>query len=1393
MLKHKLDNKIVKYGIKKLSFGIASVAIGAFIFLGSDASAHEIGNTNVTSTNIENRITTSNTQNNNDINNRENSVLSSAENRNNTTAINSSTRSTRSGTTSAVENNIVNQANSSGNQTSNNNLNVLDRRTDDSQNIATLLTNIINKNTESNTASSASSQDVEAPVEKGTKIISRLTAKYAQDIAKGYIGLEGGKYDSLIYKKAVLNPDADDDGDGIANKDELYIYKKDGRTYLGYDIHPRLTDTDGDGLNDKEDRDKLIWNISARDMAMFMNLAYESDENVKNILSNKLPIVLEKDKIKRLTHSELSPYWTVKQTFHQNNGLDAVLFETKNNFPFLKGEKIQVLAFAGTNMGQGGDLKADIALAFGNESNQSEAAKELINSFRNNKEFTNLYITGHSLGGYLALRASVLAEKNKYNYYRETYTFNAPRIKTGGWFWGVPEEEENISNDMMQIGKIKNYFTDNDNIIPGNLRPKFVKNVGSSQGKHSSTSYFESRMNSNTDFNFGTRQNIDGKVVKVNNINNLKIVKPEKGTLSKTFLPKLVDKNPVSVIIGDMLKDNDIINKVNKSILPVNTKLTVVKKDGLTSLGTKHAKVKILYLDDNTSNEIDVPILVNEANKQELNSVVNAAHKLIDTIVDLSDKTANSVNNYSLAKTNLSTKLSEASLALANTLSTQLVINNMTRELARLGMDVINKRTALELTEAGKYSPRLIDDNKILLRQGSNINLDSVVKKIVKDGIPKNITYEIVNSLNLNEIGDVNATIKAKYSDNSFDLINIPIRIYTDSKGEPLREEALPELVVSEKGEPLREEALPELVVSEKGESLREESLPELVVSEKGESLIEEALPELVVSEKGDPLREESLQELVVSEKGEPLREEALPELVVSEKGESLREEALPELVVSEKGESLREEALPELVVSEKGEALREEALPELVVSEKGEPLREEALPELVVSEKGEPLREEALPELVVSEKGEPLREEALPELVVSEKGESLREEALPELVVSEKGEVLREEALPELVVSEKGESLREEALPELVVSEKRESLREEVLPELVVSEKGEPLREEALPELVVSEKDEPLREEALPELVVSEKGESLREEALPELVISEKDEPLREEALPELVVSEKGEALIQESAPIGKVENISDGKSGVEVELFNNKIDNISLNVKAVKDAQQLSSISKELSVDKDKVRILDLKLSKDNNVVHLNNERIVRIALLENESSEIEIYHVDKTGKLTLIPSEVNNKVVQFNINHFSLFAIVDFNKKEKSKENKLSTNNNIEGLVSSHLKKNYSVETRKENSEIIRNNIDEASYRLNDNLEKININTIQNENDLNRNNKLHEYSLKNNDTTQNIDKLSNNYEKKEVLPKTGETSSEQGIVIAGLGLMIGLLGVRRKYSSK
>ena len=174
----------------------------------------------------------------------------------------------------------------------------------------------------------------------------------------------------------------------------------------------------------------------------------------------------------------------------------------------------------------------------------------------------------------------------------------------------------------------------------------------------------------------------------------------------------------------------------------------------------------------------------------------------------------------------LTEKLEEAAITVSNSLAPQLVVNNITKEVANLGMSVINSRAALELTEAGKYDPRVIDDEKILLHHGSSINIDTVINKIVKDNIPKNTNYEILNSTELGELGDVAAKVKVTYSDNSFDIVNIPIRIYTDSKGDSLIQEENTELVLSEKGESLVQEENPELVISEKGEALIQEEKP---------------------------------------------------------------------------------------------------------------------------------------------------------------------------------------------------------------------------------------------------------------------------------------------------------------------------------------------------------------------------------------------------------------------------------------------------------------------------------------------------------------------------------------------------------------------------------------
>ena len=1183
MFKNSINKKIVKYGIKKFSFGIVSVAIGSLVFLGGAASAHEensesdntvlaTGNTSKEESNITRHV--NNIEHTNNITS--DKILESS---NGNSSVNKDSVAVSTSTNSSAIKS-ENQSTIRSSDSSNKNLNVIDKRVDESTDIATLLTKVINKNSEESKVITEAVENREEPVEKGTKIISRLTSKYAEDIARGYIGLEGGKYDSLIYKKAVLNPDGDDDGDGIANKDELYIYRKDGRTYLGYDIHPRLADTDGDGLNDKVDKDKLIWNISARDMAMFINLVYENDKKIDDILKKHAPAGTLSNNIQKMTNNELGSYWRVKETYHQDNGLDAVLFETTNNFPFLKGDKIQVLAFAGTNVAQAGDLKADLALFFGNESNQSEAAIQLMKKIKSDSTITNLYITGHSLGGYLSLRATATAEKDKFGKFKQTYTFNAPKVKSG-WFWGVPKDDVRISEELAKSGKIKNYYTDNDNIIPGNLQPSNKISIGRSAGAHSSTSYFESRVNSNPDFNFGKRQGMDGVGYRDENIDKLSIIDPEKGTLSKTFLPTLVDDKPVSIMIGEKLKDRDVLNKINRDLLPVNTKLAVVSTDELTTLGLKHARVQVSYLDDNTSNNIDVPISVTEADKKELISVVNAAKKLVESVVDLSDKTIKSVENYNRAKNNLTEKLEEAAITVSNSLAPQSVINNITKEVANLGMSVINTRAALELTEAGKYEPRVINDEKILLHHGSSINLDTVINKIVKDNIPQNTNYEILNSTDFGELGDVAAKVKVTYSDNSFDIVNIPIRIYTDSKGDSLIQEENPELVISEKGEPLVQEENPELVISEKGEPLVQEENPELVISEKGEPLVQEENPELVISEKGEPLVQEEN-------------------------------------------------------------------------------------PELVISEKGEPLVQEENPELVISEKGEPLVQEENPELVISEKGELLVQEENPKLVISEKGE------------------------------------------------------------------------------------------------------PLVQEENPELVISEKGEPLVQEENPRANIESLKNKNLDVEVELLSN-IKNISLNVKVVKNSKQLARISKALSVEQDKVRVLDLKLTKNSRVLNLNNKRIVRIALLENESDKINIFHIEKNGKLTLIPSEVKNNIVQFNIDHFSLFAIVDFNKTIKNNEK----NEQKQIILKTKIQQeslNYTKDRINISNEILNSKTFEINS-INEKKEKI-INSL----------------LNNSSIKKNIVESNNNLKQNSILPRTGDNSSNKLPIVAGIGFIIGVLGIRK-----
>lgn len=256
-----------------------------------------------------------------------------------------------------------------------------------------------------------------------------LTSETSRLISEGKIRLEGGKVDSLLYKGKILDPNADDDGDGLVNASEIYTYIKDGRTYYGYVSHPLLYDTDGDGANDKVDSHPLVWDVSVRDMVMFMELVYRDDNYIRQVLdeTKDLQNLYENRLEYSMMHKELSKFWKVKEIYHLSGGFDAVLFETRSVYPYLANNTVQVLGIRGTKGGM--DLDDDIDIYFGSNPGQAKVLDNLLQKLNTDPSIYNLYATGHSLGGYLAQRGLIEASNKGYKWYKKTIPLMPLRLK----------------------------------------------------------------------------------------------------------------------------------------------------------------------------------------------------------------------------------------------------------------------------------------------------------------------------------------------------------------------------------------------------------------------------------------------------------------------------------------------------------------------------------------------------------------------------------------------------------------------------------------------------------------------------------------------------------------------------------------------------------------------------------------------------------------------------------------------------------------------------------------------------------------------------------------------------------------------------------------------------
>lgn len=516
-----LKKSVLQFSIRKLSVGVASIAIGSIFMNTSIASA----NTNTPSQEVNSNANTS--------------------------------------TISTVHPKEISQNNQIQPTTEKKQTQTNEKQKSTAPDILTLTGKIPN-----DTSSIKQNQITEKEEVKETakehQPVRNLTQADALKISKGELHAENNLIDNSLYGEKPLDPEGDDDHDGIKNKDEIYIYRKNNHEYIGYNSHPLLEDSDGDGVLDNEDDNKKQWYVTDRDAIFFMNLAYYDEQYINKVLDHKnpFPSLFLKEQEYKMMHNELAPFWKLKKSYHTTSGMDAFLFETKSDLAYLKDNTVQMLAIRGTDPSEMNDLTADLVLFGGNKPTQADDIRKVVGELAKDSSITNLYMTGHSLGGYLAQIAAVEAYQKYPKFYEQVLkkvtTFNAPKVITSRTVWNANNGFWDVGLESKKLalnGKIKHYVVNNDNVVGPLIHndTDVITSTGNASLKHGAQGYFESRLNSFDNFNIGKRSTLDSQGYRDPKLEKVQFIK-------KTVTPE----NPIQPSI-DPLENVALGKRVTQS------------------------------------------------------------------------------------------------------------------------------------------------------------------------------------------------------------------------------------------------------------------------------------------------------------------------------------------------------------------------------------------------------------------------------------------------------------------------------------------------------------------------------------------------------------------------------------------------------------------------------------------------------------------------------------------------------------------------------------------------------------------------------------------------------------------------------------------------------------
>ena len=310
---------------------------------------------------------------------------------------------------------------------------------------------------------------------------------YTKLLNDGDLVLSTGSCD-LVGVIETYGKNCDDwDGDGLKNGDELKIVQQDGKVYLKMLSSPIEYDTDGDGLNDCSDTHPLEWDVCNRDLAMCAALCYEDGTEARNAGRFYRLDEINGDRnggepgesyhFYGFAHVNEMERWKVvdyseDNRTHKIDNFSATTYKNGNNI---------IIAYRGTNENLEW-LDNVVCYGLGNYHTEEEQARAYAKKIVQLYPDCSIYITGHSLGGYLAQigTAELVQRRMDGNLKRVAY-FNGIGVA-----FNVKLE---ILTQGKALDKIALYsyshdglHTSNHKLVSYAIRGDWVHNLGSHQG-----------------------------------------------------------------------------------------------------------------------------------------------------------------------------------------------------------------------------------------------------------------------------------------------------------------------------------------------------------------------------------------------------------------------------------------------------------------------------------------------------------------------------------------------------------------------------------------------------------------------------------------------------------------------------------------------------------------------------------------------------------------------------------------------------------------------------------------------------------------------------------------------------------------------------------------------